>query len=153
MTQPGGETDQYSASAAPGAIIKHSHQDILNACLVNTFEVPLELPVVMSCKDLFPWLRISKKLRPWRSKQLALIFWVSMIMFGMILKLTKELILLIERTGWSSGKFRIFILSGSKDRNIKIMPHVEKEIVVGVSKVFMLGRPRFCSDCGKYDSR
>ncbi len=41
MTQPG-ETDHYSASDHLEAILKHSSSKILNACLVNSAEVPPE---------------------------------------------------------------------------------------------------------------
>lgn len=41
MTQPG-ETDHHTASEHLGAIIKHSNKGILNACLVNSAEVPAE---------------------------------------------------------------------------------------------------------------
>ena len=40
MTQSG-ETDGYSASDHLEAIVNHSDQNILNACLVNIAEVPL----------------------------------------------------------------------------------------------------------------
>lgn len=40
MTQPG-ETDRYSASEHLEAIIEHSSPTILNACLVNSADVPL----------------------------------------------------------------------------------------------------------------
>ncbi len=41
MTQPG-ETDHYSANEHLEAIVNHSSPQILNACLVNSTEVPLE---------------------------------------------------------------------------------------------------------------
>lgn len=41
MTQPG-ETDHHTASEHLGAIVKHSSHGILNACLVNCAEVPVE---------------------------------------------------------------------------------------------------------------
>lgn len=41
MTQPG-ETDHHTASEHLAAIVRHSNQGILNACLVNSAEVPAE---------------------------------------------------------------------------------------------------------------
>lgn len=53
MTQPG-ETDHYSASEHLEAIIKHSSPTILNACLVNSADVPLQARERYEVEGSFP---------------------------------------------------------------------------------------------------
>ncbi len=53
MTQPG-ETDQYSASEHLEAILKHSSPKILNTCLVNSAQVPLEARERYAQEGSFP---------------------------------------------------------------------------------------------------
>ena len=53
MTQQG-ESEGYSASDHVEAIVQHSHRKIMNACLVNTAEVPTEAQGRYKSEDSFP---------------------------------------------------------------------------------------------------
>jgi uncharacterized cofD-like protein len=62
MTQPG-ETDGYSASDHIHALVKHSHEKVIHACLVNDAQVPLDAQGRYKTEDSFPVKADSDKIR------------------------------------------------------------------------------------------
>lgn len=97
MTQPG-ETDQYSASEHLEAIIKHSRPDILNACLVNNAEVPVEARGRYEQQGSFPVAADIEKITEMGIKAVgADLLSINDYVRHDSEKLTKELILLIEK--------------------------------------------------------
>jgi len=97
MTQQG-ETDGYSASDHVKAIIQHSHKDVLDACLVNNAEVPLEAQGRYEAEESFPVNADTEKMRAWGYTIVATdLLGVTDYVRHDSIKLTKALIRLIEK--------------------------------------------------------
>lgn len=62
MTQPG-ETEGYTASDHVRTLVEHSAKNIINACMVNTAEVPLPAQGRYKAEDSFPVVADVEKIR------------------------------------------------------------------------------------------
>ncbi len=97
MTQPG-ETDQYSASEHLAAIIQHSSPEILNACLVNNAQVPVEARQRYEQTGSVPVVADIEKIEAMGIKAVGMdLLSVNDYVRHDSEKLTKALILLIEK--------------------------------------------------------
>ncbi len=97
MTQPG-ETDQYSASEHLQAIVEHSSPTILNACLVNSAEVPVEARARYEEGGSFPVVADIEKIEAMGIKAVGEdLLSVNDYVRHDSEKLTKALITLIEK--------------------------------------------------------
>lgn len=97
MTQPG-ETENYSAGEHVSAIIEHSSPSIINACLVNTAQVPLEALARYKMTGSFPVIADIDKIEALGVKAFeADLLSVNDYVRHDSQKLTKELIKIIEK--------------------------------------------------------
>ncbi len=97
MTQPG-ETDHYSASDHLQAIVDHSSPQILNACLVNSVEVPLDARSRYAQEGSFPVVADIEKIEALGIKAVGHdLLSVNDYVRHDSEKLTKALIALIEK--------------------------------------------------------
>lgn len=96
MTQLG-ETTHYTAADHLKAIVEHSNKDVLNACIINTAEVPLEAQARYKTEDSVPVQADVEKIKEMGYKVVATdLLSVNNYVRHDSAKLTKALINLIE---------------------------------------------------------
>lgn len=97
MTQQG-ETDSFKASDHIRALVEHSHKNIINACLLNDAEVPMDAQGRYKSEDSFPVKADIENIRAMGYDAVATdLLEVTNYVRHDSVKLTKALIKLIEQ--------------------------------------------------------